>query len=124
MTRAPKMTPTLAKAKAFFYKHGGYSYDPKKESQAQGRKRVALEMARAEAEASSRGWRVVWEGDPEPYETDLEGDEPNEVLGAILRDEHGNVLASLWGIGDPSRSYGRVVEAELALEALHEKGWK
>lgn len=108
-----------AKAIAFFYKHAGYSHDPKKETRAQGRRRGAKALARAEAEASARGWRVEWEGDPEAYEMgDAETEEPREVLGAVLRDENGHVLGSLWGIGDPTREYRRVVEAELALEAL------
>lgn len=114
-------TPT-AKAVAFFYKHAGSSYRPGKETKAQGKRRGAIALARAEAEASSRGWRVEWEGDPEPYEMgDAETEEPNEVLGAVLRDEDGHNLASLWGIGDPDRNYRRVVEAELALEALGNK---
>jgi hypothetical protein len=60
---------------------------------------------------------VDWEGDPEGYDSD-DSYEPKEVLGAVLRDEHGHVLASLWGIADPDRNYKRVVEAELTLEAL------
>ena len=49
------------------------------------------------------------------------GDEekmPNEVLCATLKDKDGHVLESLGGIGDPSRDYARMVEAELSLEAL------
>jgi hypothetical protein len=108
-----------AKAIAFFYRHAGWGYTPGKETKAQGRKRGAKALARAEAEASARGWRVDWEGDPEEYQMgDAETEHPKEVLGAVMRDEHGHVLASLWGIGDPDRNYSRVVEAELALEAL------
>jgi len=43
---------------------------------------------------------------------------PSEVLVAILKDASGNVIGSLSGIGDPDNNYRRVVEAELALEAL------
>lgn len=107
-----------AKAIRFFRKHGGYSKGPG-ESTSQAKTRSATAMARAEAEANSRGWRVEWEGDPESYDPGDETDyEPKEVLGAVLRDGDGKVLASLWGIADPTRQYRRVVEAELAAEAL------
>ena len=107
-----------AKAIAFFYKHAGYGYTPGKETPAQGRRRGAKALARAEAEASARGWRVEWEGDPEPWDPGDTDYEPKEVYGAVLRDEEGHVLESLWSIADPDRNYRRVVEAELALEAL------
>jgi hypothetical protein len=48
--------------------------------------------------------------------SDAERAKDHEVLGCILdlpREKH---AASLWGIVDPSREYGRVVEAELAYE--------
>jgi hypothetical protein len=115
--RAAVPTP---KAIAFFRKHAGYARKPS-ESVSHARARCARELARAEAEASARGWRVEWEGDPEPYQIgDAEDEMPSEVLGAVLRDENGHVLGSLWGIGDPTRQYRRVVEAELADEALYE----
>jgi hypothetical protein len=41
------------------------------------------------------------------------------VLCCVLKDGDGNVLASLCGITDPDSNYRRVVEAELASEALH-----
>ena len=43
---------------------------------------------------------------------------PDEVLIAVLKDADGHVLESGGGIGDPSPSYRRLVEAELALEAM------
>lgn len=119
MVRSRSAVPT-AKAIAFFYRHAGYSYRPG-ETRAEGRKRGAKALARAEAEASARGWRVDWEGDPELPDHDIPDYEPKEVLGAVLRDEHGSVLASVWGIMDPDRNASRVVEAELALEALEGK---
>lgn len=101
MTRR-SAAPT-AKAIAFFHKSVG------RRSSATERKRLARALARAEAEASARGWRTEWVGDPD-------GDD--EMLGAILRDHRGHVLAQLWAIGDASRDVRRRVEAELALEAL------
>lgn len=73
---------------------------------------IAKNLARAEAEASARGWRCEWEGDP---------DGELEALGAVLRDQDGHVLVDRWGIVDPSRDAKRVVEAEMALEILEER---
>lgn len=103
-----------SKAIAFFAKHAGYAARSG-ETRAVAKRRAGKALARAEAEASARGWRVEWEGDPEDSD-EYEG--VREVLGAVLRDEHGKVLSSLWGIADPTRAHARVVEAELALEAL------
>lgn len=104
---------------AFFAKHAGYSYTPGKESRAQGRLRGARELARAEREAKSRKWHVRWQHDHEPYELgEGETKAPKEVLNAVLLDKDRKPLESLCGIADPSHEYKRVVEAELALEAL------
>jgi hypothetical protein len=103
----------------FFYKYAGYGYTPGKETKSQGRWAGARKLAHAEYMAKQKGWKVEWQNDDEPYEMgDAETEMPNEVLGAVLKDENGEQLASLWGIGDPSNAYRRVVEAELALEAL------
>jgi len=77
------------------------------------------DLARAEQLADEQGWKVEWKYDQDPYELgDAEEAPPSEVLVAVLKDNQGNVLGSLGGIGDPTRAYQRVVEAELALEAL------
>ena len=84
----------------------------------------ALSLARAEEHASAHGWYTEWRHDDEGMR-DWHchcGCQPSEVLACILYDGACNVLASLWGIGDPDRSYRRVVEAELASEALAELG--
>ena len=39
-------------------------------------------------------------------------------LRPVLKDADGHLLESLGGIGDPSPSYRRLIEAELALEAM------
>lgn len=117
---------TLSPVQLFFYQNAGYSYDPKKETAEQGRIRCAEELAKAEAEASERGWSFEWPWDESgcsgcdcgsadcPYSSGSE----HETLGCVLKDENGKTLESLWGICSPTRNYGRVVEAELALEAL------
>lgn len=86
---------------------------------------TAWRLAAAEQEATARGWTVEWDHDPEGWDSlgDIDPDTVNEVLYAVLRDEDGNVLGSLGSIVDPDRNYSRVVEAELALEALNEEGW-
>jgi hypothetical protein len=85
----------------------------------------ALDLARAEREMQRRGWTVEWVPDDaadwswmdQPgFERERERD--HEVYGAILKDRDGEQLASLWGIFDPDKHYMRVVEAELASEAL------
>lgn len=75
----------------------------------------AWDLAKAEEVASDRDWQVTWEYD------DFE---PGSEC-AILHDEEGNVLASLGGIGGATDEYRRVVQAELASEALYNetKAW-
>lgn len=102
----------------FFLAHAGYSYDPQVETKAQGKRRAAESLARAEEYAEKQGWTVSWEQDEEPYETDDADDKPTEVLGCVLKDADGEVLGSLWGIGDPSREYSRIVAAELAFASM------
>lgn len=116
--KVPTAKTNLKQAEAFFYKHAGYSYGPG-ETATQGRKRGAKALAQAEAHANKQGWEVKWEEDVDSYS--LAKDEPDvsEWLSAVLYDEKGKVLASLGGIGDPDKNYSRVVEAELALEAMN-----
>ena len=100
----------LRAAWRFFKEHAGYCTPP-------GQAACALDLARAERVAKDEGCTWEWVPDDQPWDSD-DDYEPDEVLGCILRDESGSVLASLWGIGDPSAEYRRVVEAELAQEAL------
>lgn len=108
----PRVDPKLKKAYDFFKEQAGYRVGHRAED--------ALALARAEATASALGWSVDWVDDDEPYESD-DDYVPREVLGAVLKDMEGETLESLWGIADPDRKYARVVEAELALEALTRK---
>lgn len=112
-------------AKKFFYEHGGYSHDPKKETKAQGHHRSARELAEAEKIARDLGWRFEWEQDPEPYEMgDAETEAPDEVLMLALYNENDELVDSLGGIGMAGsqrerHNAGRVFEAEMALEYAH-----
>lgn len=98
------ITPALDKAIQFFKEHGS------------ARSEGALHLARAEKYAEDHDWTVEWEDEPNPDMSGMEG--AKEVLSACLKNAQGQVLGCLGGIGDPSRSYRRVVEAELALEAM------
>lgn len=105
---------------------------------------TAIALARAEHEAWERDWEASWEWDDDADLGDHEewcctaqlnargrnadGSErpsyfrepqcEHEAYVAVLKDEDGNVLKALGGIIDPDSKYMRVIEAELALEAL------
>lgn len=118
-TPSQKAQDRLKKRVKFFMEQAGESYQPGKETRAQGRRRGAEALARAEQYAEEQGWKVEWEFDQDEYQLgDAETEMPKEVLEAVLRDADGRVLESLGGIGDPTDNYQRVVEAELALEAM------
>lgn len=110
--------PAQRLAEAFFYKHVGYSYDPKTETKRQGRIRYAKDYARAEAYAKAAGWRVHWEDEQEPWDGDTP--EPDYLFCGLLYNAEGDILASLGmiGVDDLNDPYLRVVAAELALEAI------
>ena len=86
---------TRNSAITFFVKSAGR--DVRRDQQRRG----AARLATAESEAAARGWRTEWSGDT-----------------ATLRDGE-RVLAEM--AIDCDRNYRRVVEAELALEALAEE---
>jgi|HubBroStandDraft_4_1064222.scaffolds.fasta_scaffold00070_69 hypothetical protein len=104
----------LRSAFRFFLEHAGYCSPP-------GRTNCAMALARAEQWAQDEGYTATWEYDDEgarDWYCEC-GCKPDEVLGCTLLDSDGEHAASLWSIGDPSRGYRRVVEAELASEAMH-----
>lgn len=108
----------------FFMEHAGYGYDPKTETPELGKLRGARALADAERAARKQGFYWVWLRDWEECsgcdcgECPCATKEPHETLGCILKNEFGEILASLWSICEPSREYRRVIEAELALEVL------
>lgn len=109
----------------FFLKHAGYSYDLITETKAQGQRRCAKALVNAEKISCASGWSFEWAIDQYSTSEDLNDEiEAYELWQCVMRDIDGNVLASLHGIdfgpgadpwGDP---YRRVVQAELALEAI------
>jgi hypothetical protein len=110
------MTPRQQQIR-FFAENAGYATPP-------GRMACAKALADAENFASAHDWEVSWEWDEggdlgdHDYWCGRE-DCSHEIECAILRDPHGNVLASLGSIIDADRAYRRVVAAELASEAMH-----
>lgn len=114
----------------FFFRHAGFSYDPKTETPDQGKQRCAQALAAAELRARDGGYSFQWEIDPHTRSDDWK--KPDEDGGKYrapwqtwvcdMYDPQGELVQSLGGIdfgrdgspfGDP---YRRVVEAELALE--------
>jgi len=93
---------------------------------------TSLLLARAERLAEERGWEASWRDEEEDWNSFL-GDfekieEIDTVEYCVLKDDHDNVIGSLGGISfakktphGESTNYRRYVEAELALEAAHEK---
>lgn len=128
MPTAKKQTPKQA-AFTFFLTHAGYSYDPKTETPKQGRARCARQLAKAERDARARGFTFNWDLDPEgctgcdcgSSDCACSTAEDHETLWCWVEDENGKTLASLGSICGVDHDYRRVVEAELALEALAER---
>lgn len=116
-----------SKAVAFFQKQMGGAKRPG-ESWATARRRGAHALAHAETEAARRGWWFDWQEDPYASDNEYEGAEDNDHFIVTLRDEEGNALDTMGGVAFSKRgssmedrNYRRVVEAEMAAEALHSK---
>jgi hypothetical protein len=109
---------------AFFYKHAGWSYDPAKETPHDGRLRGAVALASAESWASRVGLSISWEDDwsvgnhQQEYGEAYDDGEPDTCEAALARNERGDVVASLSCIDGADAAYRRVIEADLALEAM------
>jgi hypothetical protein len=124
-SKEAKARKQLTTDQFFFYQNAGYSYDPKTETAEQGRLRCAVELAEAEAIGQRLGYVFEWDRDECPdlsWMSDEEREQENEVLCCRISDPDNTrySLASLCGITDPDRNYRRVVEAELASEAIAE----
>lgn len=117
------MTPKQS-AVRFFFQHAGYSYDPAKESKLSGRWRCARNLARAEAYAKENDWQYQWEEDwnveshVREFGEEAYPSEPSTCEYYRLVDADGVFLDSLGCIDDADANYRRVIEAELASEAL------
>ena len=121
----PALLPTPDPlAVAFFAEHGGLSYFPDRETPEEGRDRNARGFARAEAAAKAQGLTILWTDDwevdherefPDAYPMHEGG--PTTCERAEISHE-GETFGSLGCIDDASDEYKRVVEAELAYDAL------
>ena len=109
----------------FFLKHAGYSYDPTKETRAQGRRRCARLYAKAERAALEGGFSFDWSVDPHSDSSDWSDETPPyEQWQCVMYNSDGRIVSSLHGIDfgrdkTPFEStYKRVVESELAVEGI------
>lgn len=107
------------KAFRFFLNNAGYSNPP-------GRVACAAALAKAEKKARDLNLSFYWEADNDADLGDHEywcamakhGKNCSHSAEGVSLMVNGSVLESLWGIIDATADYRRVVEAELALEAL------
>jgi hypothetical protein len=123
-SKEAKARKILTPDQLFFYLNAGYSYSPN-ETAEQGRIRCAKQLAEAEEIGQRLGYEFEWDWDECPdlsWMSDEDREQEHEVLCARIVDpENGRYsLASLCGITDPDRNYRRVIEAELASEAIAE----
>ena len=110
----------------FFLIHAGTSYNPAIETLEQGARRGAERLAAAELWAKDAGVTCEWHDDWEVgSHRDFYGDdsayadaEPATCEWAELLDANDVTIATLSCIDDATDEYRRVVEAELALEAM------
>jgi hypothetical protein len=111
-------------AVVFFANHAGWSYSPATETASEGRWRSARALARAESWAKAEDidfdWYDDWMVDHAKEYDCYSGDAGPATCEVCVAKKGDEVLASLGCIDDASPEYRRVVEAELADEALHD----
>ena len=121
-TKTAKARKALTPNQLFFYEHAGYAYKPETETAEQGRIRCAIEMAQDEEKVTAMSsWHYEWSDDWEiddSWMTEEEKAQDHTWEVCQLLDENDHVLASCGGIVDADPNYRRVMEAELAGEAL------
>lgn len=124
-SKAAKARKQLTPTEYFFYEHAGYNYDPKTETQEQGRIRCAKSYAVDETKVQELidglGWHYEWSEEWDIDDSWMDEEEKAKEHTweiASLLDGAGNHLASCGGIVDADANYRRVMEAELAGEAL------
>ncbi len=115
----PPIPPARRRAIRFFAEHAGYATPP-------GRLACAKALADAESAAATAGLHPDWSDDAGG--ADALGDHAawcgcttpphHRIERCTLHAEDGTVVVSLGGVIDADADYRRVVEAELALEAL------
>lgn len=117
---------TLTPDEQFFYDQAGYSYDPKTETQEQGRIKCAKRLAQVESFAKSKGIRYYWRRDQEIDSRDFSDEKPFYPLYECSAELNGESIGGLCGIDfgrgnkPTGQPYKRVVEAEIVWDAFHE----
>ncbi len=124
-SKEAKARKILTPDQLFFYLNAGYSHDPKTETAEQGRIRCARQLAEAEEISERMDWEFDWAWDECPdlsWMSDEDREQEHEVLCCRIPDPKNPrySLATLCGITDPDSKYRRVIEAELASEAIAE----
>lgn len=119
------MSESMTVDERFFYENAAYSYHPSTESRDAGRRRCAAEMAAAERSAREAGIGFEWQEDV--FDSSEWSDEqpPWKQYVCFAHGADGLTVASI-GVVDFGRDgspwtdarYRRVVEADLAIEAL------
>lgn len=112
---------SLTEREQFFYDVAGFSYDPKTETEDEGRRRCARDLAAAEERLQNGNYIVSVEPDPEPWDGDFPYDGPLWIVtvwGAMSG--RPNTLGAVGSVACPSVDdpYIRVVAAELAAEHI------
>ena len=122
-TLAPYKVKGLTDSERFYYKHGGYSFDPLNQTPQQGREECARRLAAAAANANAAGVSFEWTVDDSCDSSEFsDSRNPYALWGCAARNSEGVVIASLWAIDfgrgrDPwGEPYRRIVEAELSIE--------
>lgn len=121
------MKDTNQSAEDFFYEWAGYSYDPKTETQEEGRRKCAANLAASERHAKRVGIRYEWRVDQDIDSREFSNEKPYYSLWSCFCYRDGECINSLHGIdfGRGKKPYGepykRVVEAELALDSWIEQ---
>lgn len=118
------MNGTLRARAAFFFAHAGYSWNPKTQTEEQGKRECAERLARAEEWASANGYSFDWRPDHVTSKKFSNEQPPWMLWQAAIFDPDGTIVGGLGGVdfgrdGQPwGDNYRRVVEAELALEVM------
>jgi hypothetical protein len=125
------VTEDMSKAERFFYTHAGFSWNPKTQTEDEGKRECARLLAAAERWASEEGIAYRWAIDEWANSSDFSDDTEPHALWQVVAYHDGDVVGSLGGVdfgdgGDPwqseSSAYRRVTEAEIALERVKESG--
>lgn len=109
----------------FFEENAGFSWNPKAQTREEGRRLCAVELARAEDHARELEITFTWTDDwslgtshADFYSREAYPEGDPETCESCVATLEGEVVASLGCIDGATPEYRRVVEAELALEAI------